>query len=68
MNRITSSENVHSSVVKFTHEERQVKVNFAKDGVRKRRNRRMQVNFVTFIFVFVLVLGSKHFNFVFVDT
>ncbi|KAL8521866.1 hypothetical protein ACS0TY_012140 [Phlomoides rotata] len=43
VNRITSSGNVPSSVVKLTHEERQVKVNFAKDGVRKRRNRRMQL-------------------------
>lgn len=33
---------VSSSVVKTSHEERQMKANLAKDGVRKRRNRQMQ--------------------------
>ncbi|KAL2236929.1 UNVERIFIED_CONTAM: hypothetical protein Sindi_0884600 [Sesamum indicum] len=39
---VTSSGNVPSSVIKVGHEERQMRVNLAKDGVRKRRNRRMQ--------------------------
>ncbi|KAI3468336.1 hypothetical protein Pfo_024999 [Paulownia fortunei] len=42
VNRVTSSGNVPSSVIKVSHEERQMRVNLAKDGVRKRRNRRMQ--------------------------
>ncbi|KAH6837098.1 hypothetical protein C2S53_016270 [Perilla frutescens var. hirtella] len=33
---------VTSYVVKTSHEERQIKMNLAKDGVRKRRNRQMQ--------------------------
>lgn len=36
---------VTSSVTKTSHEERQIKMNLAKDGVRKRRNRQMQVEF-----------------------
>ncbi|KAK4388951.1 hypothetical protein Sango_2232100 [Sesamum angolense] len=39
---VTSSGNVPSSVIKVSHEERQMRVNLAKDAVRKRRNRRMQ--------------------------
>ncbi|PIN12526.1 hypothetical protein CDL12_14863 [Handroanthus impetiginosus] len=39
VNRVTS---VPSSVIKLSHEERQVRVHLAKDGVRKRRNRQMQ--------------------------
>ncbi|KAK4435778.1 hypothetical protein Salat_0741300 [Sesamum alatum] len=41
-NALTSSGNAPSSVIKVSHEERQMRVNLAKDGVRKRRNRRMQ--------------------------
>lgn len=33
-----------NSAIKTSHEERQIKVNLAKDGVRKRRNRQMQVD------------------------
>ncbi|KAL6524178.1 hypothetical protein OROMI_031273 [Orobanche minor] len=42
VNRVISSGDVPSSVTKVSHGERQTKVNLAKDGVRKRRNRRMQ--------------------------
>lgn len=40
---------VTSSVVKTSHEDRQMKVNLAKDGVRKRRNRQMQVQFCSLL-------------------
>ncbi|KAL6556572.1 hypothetical protein OROGR_005860 [Orobanche gracilis] len=42
VNRVISSGDVPSSVTKVSHGERQTKVNLAKDGVRMRRNRRMQ--------------------------
>ncbi|KAL3650902.1 hypothetical protein CASFOL_007305 [Castilleja foliolosa] len=42
VNRIISSGDVPSSVIKASHGERQMRVNLAKDGVRKRRNRQMQ--------------------------
>ncbi|KAL8063539.1 hypothetical protein ABFS82_01G031800 [Erythranthe guttata] len=42
VNRVTSSVNDPSSVIKASLEERRTRVNLAKEGVRKRRNRRMQ--------------------------
>lgn len=36
---------VTGSVTKTSHEERHIKMNLAKEGVRKRRNRQMQVEF-----------------------
>ncbi|GFP93189.1 DNA topoisomerase 2-binding protein 1 [Phtheirospermum japonicum] len=42
VNGVISSGDVLSSVIKVSHGERQTRVNLAKDGVRKRRNRRMQ--------------------------
>lgn len=42
VNGVTSPRNVPSSMIKASHEERQMKVNLAKDGVRKRRNRKMK--------------------------
>ncbi|XP_073133431.1 uncharacterized protein [Henckelia pumila] len=41
--RVTSPRNVPSPVIKASPEERQMKVNLAKDGVRKRRNRKMKI-------------------------
>lgn len=35
-------------MIKANNEERQTKVNLAKDGVRKRRNRKMKVNLFHF--------------------
>ncbi|CAA0838558.1 Unknown protein [Striga hermonthica] len=42
IDRVISSRDVASPVTEVSHAERQTKVNLAKDGVRKRRNRRMQ--------------------------
>ncbi|KAG8375455.1 hypothetical protein BUALT_Bualt10G0101700 [Buddleja alternifolia] len=42
VDRVTSPGDVPSSVIDISHEERQMRVNLAKDSVRKRRNRQMQ--------------------------
>ncbi|XP_051151622.1 uncharacterized protein LOC127265711 isoform X2 [Andrographis paniculata] len=40
--RVNGSQNIPCPVLKTSHEERKMRMNLAKDGVRKRRNRRMQ--------------------------
>ncbi|GER30608.1 BRCT domain-containing DNA repair protein [Striga asiatica] len=42
IDRVISSKDVPSPVIEVSHAERKTRVNLAKDGVRKRRNRRMQ--------------------------